>query len=118
MTKQQTTVLDALMSAEVVKPKTVNLDRLGEVTVNPLDVVQYARALEDAKGNQTNFMVAACVHGVEGNPFGKAELLAKYDATTPMQCARKALQPGEVMELGIAIIELSGFSADSIEVTQ
>lgn len=118
MTKQQTTVLDALMSAEVVKPKTVNLDRLGEVTVNPLDVVKYAQALEDAKGNQTNFMVAACVHGVEGNPFGKAELLAKYDATSPMDCARKALQPAEVMELGIAIIELSGFSADSIEVAQ
>lgn len=115
MTKTQNTVLDALLNAEAVSSKTIKLARLGDVTVNALNVEQYAQAADDAHGNQTNFLVAMCVHGIEGAPFSKVELMQKYDAMSVMECARKALLPGEVAEIGAAVAELSGFSADGVE---
>ncbi len=117
--------LDALMASNPVVTETVRIKRLGvdfEVKSLTGDDIQSLKAectkmkrngkkMEEYVDND-ELSIAMIAKATINPDFSNADLMAKFGASTSIQCVNKALVAGEIFALADKITEISGLKDD------
>lgn len=117
-----TEVMELLLKAEMpdLPSKEIKIKRLSDICGGPvvfslkaLTFSQVAELKEAHNGDNLNLHIILA--GVVSPDLKAKELLAKYNAVTPLEMLKKMLLPGELEDISREVEKLSGYRSSTLE---